>query len=164
MKYLFISIQIIFFTLSAIAQTEEISKHRFVYGLSAPELLHMGYTYRLSNSSQFGFNAGVGPTWGSIWPTLSVEHRLYVGSDNKRINQKTSFFRQGSTFFPSARNGKKFTLNLTGGKDVMFKNINNGITIDAGIFYLPNSGRSTYTDRRSLTVVPALRFQLYCSL
>ena len=164
MKYLVTIVSIIFFTLSARAQKDIVSKQRFVFGLSAPELLHIGYTYRLSNTSQLGLNAGVGPTWGSIWPTISLEHRLYVGENDTRINQKTWFFRQGATLFPSGRQRQKFTLNLTAGKDIVFKNRKNGITIDAGVFHLPNSERSSIILVRSLNLWPALRFQFYYSL
>jgi hypothetical protein len=141
-------------------------KTRFIAGLSGPELLHAGITHRLINASQLGINAGIGPSFGDGWVSISLEHRLYFGKNSERSNLKTWFFRQGTTFFPSATNSsQRFTLNLTGGKDVVFKkNSGNGITIDAGVFYLDNSERSSLILIRSLNLWPALRFELYFSL
>ncbi|MEJ7692206.1 hypothetical protein [Daejeonella sp.] len=164
MKNLIVIIPILFLNLSVYAQQETISKTRFVVGLSGPELLHAGLTYRLANSSQFGLNAGAGPTAGGVWPAISLEHRLYIGKNDERSNQKTWFFRQGTTFFPSAVSSQQFTLNLTGGKDILFRNNQNGITIDAGIFYLPESDRSSIILVRSLNLWPALRFEFYFPL
>ncbi|HEX5552578.1 MAG TPA: hypothetical protein VFX43_04955 [Chitinophagaceae bacterium] len=164
MKYSIVIIAFLFLNLKVCAQKERISKARFITGLSGPELLHAGVTYRVANFSQFGLNAGIGPTLGGIWPVLSLEHRLYVGKNNERINQKIWFFRQGTTFFPSARSSQQFTLNLTVGKDILFKNIKNGITIDAGVFYLPESESSSIILVRSLNLWPALRFEFYFSL
>lgn len=123
-------------------------------GISAPELLHAGVTYRIANASQLGLNVRAAPTWGGIWPAISLEHRLYVGRDDARINQRTWFFRQGTTFFPSAESPQRFTLDLTVGKDILFKDIKNGITIDAGLFYLQR-------DEAATDLVPALRFEFY---
>jgi hypothetical protein len=143
------------------AQKETINKTRFIIGLSSPELLHIGLTYRIANVSQIGLNAGAGPSLGTIWPSISLEHRLYLGKNDKRINQKTWFVRQGTTFFPSAKSPRQFTLNLTVGKDILFKNIKNGITIDAGAFYLPGSETSSIILVRSLNLWPGLRFEFY---
>ena len=146
------------------AQQEKVGKTRFVFGLSGPELLHAGITYRLASISQLGINAGIGPSLGSIWPVISLEHRLYLGKISESTNQKTWFFRQGTSFFPSAISNQKFTLNVTGGRDFVFKKAGNGITIDAGVFYLPNSENSSIILARSLNLWPALRFELYFSL
>lgn len=83
-------------------QQEKISRTKFVAGISAPELLHLGVTYRIANISQVGINAGLGLTWGGVWPCISLEHRLYFGKNEVKTNQKSWFCRQGSTFFPSA--------------------------------------------------------------
>lgn len=65
MKHLIVIIAFLFFNLEVSAQKEKISKARFVIGVSGPELLHAGVTYRVANFSQFGLNAGVSPTlWG----------------------------------------------------------------------------------------------------
>jgi hypothetical protein len=164
MKYSIITTTFIFFSLNVSAQNDKISKTRFVTGLSAPELLHVGVTYRVANASQFGLNAGGGPTLGGIWPAISLEHRLYFGENNERTNQKAWFCRQGTTFFPSAQSSQQFTFNLTAGKDILFKNSNNGITIDAGVFYLPKSESSSIILVRSLNLWPAFRFEFYFSL
>ena len=160
-KSAIVIITLFFFNLNLCAQADKLSKTRFVTGLSAPELLHAGVTYRIANVSQIGLNAGVGPSSGTIWTSISLEHRLYLGKNDERINQKTWFFRQGTTFFPSAKSPQQFTLNLTVGKDILFKNIKNGITIDAGVFYLPGSERSSIILVRSLNLWPALRFEFY---
>jgi hypothetical protein len=143
------------------AQKDVARKMRIVAGVSGPELLHAGITYRIANVSQLGLNAGAAPSLGMIWTAVSLEHRLYLGKNDARINQKTWFFRQGTTFFPSAESSQQFTLNLTVGKDLPFKNINNGITVDAGVFYLPESETSSIVLFRSLNLWPALRFELY---
>ena len=132
-------ITLFFSSLNLCAQQDQISKTRFVTGLSGPELLHAGVTYRIANASQFGLSVGAGPSLGSIWPSISLEHRLYFGKNTETTNQKTWFFRQGTTFFPAAKSSQQLTLNLTVGTDIPFKNIKNGITIDAGVFYLPES-------------------------
>ncbi len=164
MKYAIVAITFFFNNVNLCAQKNEISKLKFVTGMAGPELLHAGVTYRIANSSQLGVCAGVGPTWGAIWPTLNLEHRLYFARNAKMTNKKMWFFRQGTTFFPSARRRQQFTLNITVGKDLPFKNFRNGITIDAGVFYLPESERSSIILVRSLNLWPALRFQFYFSL
>jgi len=164
MKYVLVVITLLSFNLNLCAQEQKISKTRFVIGLSAPELFHAGVTYRIANASQIGLNAGVGPLSGTIWPSISLEHRLYFRKNSEKSNQKIWFFRQGTTFFPSAKSSQQFTLNLTVGKDIPFKNIRNGITIDAGVFYLPESESSSIILVRSLNLWPALRFEFYFSL
>jgi hypothetical protein len=148
------------FGLSLHAQ-EKINKTRFIIGLSAPELFHAGVTHRLANISEVGLNAGAGPSSGTIWTSISLEHRLYLGRNDQRINQKTWFFRQGTTFYPSAKSPQQFTLNLTVGKDIIFRKIKNGISIDAGVFYLPKSESSSVILVKSLNLWPALRFEFY---
>jgi hypothetical protein len=164
MNYLIVVIPFLVFNLTVSAQKDKTSKAKFVIGLSGPELIHAGLTYRLANISQFGLNVGAGPTLGGLWPTISLEHRLYLGKNDERRNQKTWFFRQGTTFFPAAKSSQQFTLNLTVGKDILFKNIKSGITIDAGVFHLPESQSSSIILVRSLNLWPALRFEFYCSL
>ncbi len=163
-KFAIAIVTLLFFHLDLCAQEKKISKTRFVAGLSGPELLHVGLTYRIANVSQVGFSVGAGPSMGMIWTSINLEHRLYFGKNRENTNQKTWFFRQGTTFFPSAKSSQQFTLNLTVGKDFHFKNINNGITIDAGVFYLPESERSSIILVRSLNLWPALRFEFFFSL
>lgn len=164
MKHSAVIIAFLILPVIAFAQEGRISKARFVAGLSGPELLHAGVTYRIANASQFGLNAGVGPSWGEVWPTLSLEHRLYLGNNNDRSNQKTWFFRQGTTFFPAASSGQQFSLNLTAGKDLILKNPKNSITIDAGVFFLPGIENSSLVLVRSLNLWPALRFEFNIGL
>ena len=149
------------FSLNVYSQNEKADKTKMVIGVSAPELLHAGATYRITNSSLIGGSLGIGPSLGTTWTSVSLEHRLYLGKNSAKTNQKIWFFRQGTTFFPKARSPQKLTLNLTVGKDFAFKKIKNGITIDAGVFYLPESERSSVILIRSLNLWPALRFQFY---
>jgi hypothetical protein len=107
---------------------------------------------------------GAGPSMGMLWSSVNLEHRLYFGKESQETNQKTWFLRQGTTFFPSAKSSQQFTLTLTAGKDFIFKKIKNGITIDAGVFYLPKSERSSIILIRSLNLWPALRFEFFFSL
>ena len=161
MKFALAIITLFLFILNLYPQEVLPRETRIVAGLSGPELLHAGITYRIANISQLGLNAGAGPSLGNIWISISLEHRLYLGKNDARINQKTWFFRQGTTFFPSAKSSQQFTLNLTLGKDIPFKNIKKGITIDAGVFYLPESENSSIILVKSLNLWPALRFEFY---
>lgn len=164
MKYPIVVLAALSFNLRPCAQAGDLSKTRFVLGVSGPELLHTGVTYRIANASQLGLSVGAGPSLGMIWTAINLEHRLYLGRNSQKTNQKTLFFRQGTTFFPSAQSPQRFTLNLTVGKDLVFKNVKNGISIDAGVFYLPESQSSSIILVRSLNLWPALRFEFYFSL
>ena len=161
MKFV-MAIAILFpFSLNLAAQKDIPPKLRIVAGISSPELLHAGITDRIANISQVGLNAGVAPSWGMVWTAISLEHRLYLGKNDTRINQKTWFFRQGITFFPAAESPQQFTLNFTVGKDIPFTKIKHGITIDAGVFSLPESENSSLILVKSLNLWPALRFEFY---
>jgi hypothetical protein len=161
MKKMILALPFFVFTICIYAQEKPISKTKFIIGLAAPELFHAGIAYRISNTNLISLSAGVGPTSGSLWPSINLEHRLYFRRNSSRSNQKIFFFRQGTTFFTSARSPQQFTLNLTVGKDIVFKNRNSGFTIDAGVFYLPESDQSSIILIRSLNLWPALRFQFY---
>ena len=164
MKYMLVLVTSLLFNLPLFAQEGKLNKTRFVAGLSAPELLHAGITHRFANASQLGLTVGGGPTLGGVWPTLNLEHRLYIGNNSVKSGQKVWFIRQGTTFFPAAKSPQQFTFNLTAGKDVVFSNPGKGISIDAGVFYLPESERSSVILVRSLHLWPALRFEFYFSL
>ena len=73
------------------SQEKKISRTRFVIGLSAPELLHAGLTYRIANASQIGLSVGAGPSLGTIWPSINLEHRLYFGKNSIKTTQKSGF-------------------------------------------------------------------------
>ena len=88
MNYSIAIITFLFFNLNAWAQKETTSKTRFVIGLSGPELLHAGLTYRIANASQFGLSAGAGPSPGTTWTSINVEHRLYFGKNAEKTAQK----------------------------------------------------------------------------
>jgi hypothetical protein len=164
MRYPIALLLLLFSALNVCAQDANLSRTKFVIGLSAPELFHAGVTYRIANVSLVGLNLGVGPSYGTAWGAISLEHRLYLGKNSERTNLKTWFFRQGTTFFPQEDPPQQFTLNLTVGKDLLFKNRKSGITIDAGVFYLPDSEESSVSVSESLSLWPALRFEFYFSL
>jgi len=164
MKKMLVVFVVLIFSININCQERKISKTRFVAGLSGPELLHAGLTYKLANISQLGLNGGIGPSYGQIWTAVSLEHRLYFGQTNEKINDKTWFCRQGTTFYPSANKTSQFSFNLTVGKDIPFRNFKNGISIDIGFFYLAGSEDSSIILVRSLNLWPALRFELYFSL
>ncbi len=152
------------FNFSLCAQDVKISKTRIVAGIAVPEFLHLGASYRIANISQIGFSGGVGPSYGATIISLSVEHRLYFGKNKEKTNQKAWFFRQGVSYFPGEQSSQKFSFNLTIGKDFIFKDIRNGITIDVGIIALSNSQSDYYHVVPTYEVWPALRFQFYFSL
>lgn len=150
--------------LNGYAQEVKPAKTNFIIGLAGPELLHAGLSYRLTNHNLFSFSAGAGPSMGNLWPSLNLEHRLYFAQNSSRTNQKVWFFRQGTTFFPEADPPQQFTLTLTVGRDIPFKNNQSGLTVDGGVFYLPESERSSLILVRSLNLWPALRFNFYFPL
>ena len=142
--------------------TTKIKRVKVVFGVSAPELIHAGMTVRISNSSMAGVNAGFAPSWGEAIVALSFEHRLYFGRNSKYTGQKVAFFRQGLTFIPSSLGNKHYGFDLTIGKDLIFRNPNTGMTIDAGIFFIPQS-RSDENKARSTNrnIFFAVRFEVY---
>lgn len=151
--------------ISLLAQKDATAKIKIILGVAGPELFHTGVTYRPVNTHLVGINVGAGPSSGTVWTAFSLEHRWYIGKNDERINKKTWFIRQGTTYFPSAtKPSQHFTFNFTAGKDFPFKNVKNGITIDAGVFYLADSESSSIILIRSLNLWPALRFQFYFSL
>ncbi len=163
MRFATILLPLLIFSQSLCSQ-EAAGKSRFVLGLSAPELLHVGFTHRIAPVSQVGLSVGAAPSLGKTWTSINFEHRLYLGKADERTAQKVWFFRQGTTYFPAARSSQAFTLNLTAGKDLLFKNSKRGITIDAGVFYLPESERSSVIIVPSLNLWPALRFEFFFGL
>jgi hypothetical protein len=120
-------------------------------------MFHAGLSYRISNSNSIALSAGIAPSWGETVKSISVEHRLYFGKNSSKSNQKIYFFRQGTTLFPQAGSHQQFTINLSVGKDGVFKNHNNGLTMDIVVFYLPQEDRIT----RSRRIWPSFRIQFY---
>lgn len=152
MKKLYIMLMCSVAGRSACAQIDSLSKARFVVGLSAPELLHLGAAVDLGKSNQFGIAAGIGPSWGTVWPTLNLEHRFYLGRASEFTNRRRWFLKQGVTYFPAGDEG---AITLTIGADLNSKARNKGWTIDAGLFRL-------FPDKdRYRNIGPALRFQHY---
>jgi hypothetical protein len=148
-----------------LAQDTKSSKTKFVVGLSAPELFHIGLSYRINNTSQLGTSLGIFPSWGETFTAISLEHRLYLGKNNGRTNQKTWFFRQGTSYWLLPHD---ITLNFTIGKDLPFKNSKNGISIDLGLISLRKKLNTWYGNTLTDTEFywqkyPAIRFELYFS-
>jgi hypothetical protein len=140
--------------LTVVAQEDSLTKAKFVIGLSAPELFHAGVNIDLTKYNQVGFSAGVGPSWGTVWPTLNIEHRLYFGKPVAETNRRRWFFKQGFTWFTAADDQSALT--FTFGADLKSKASNRGWTIDLGAFILFQSEN----DGENM-VYPALRFQHY---
>lgn len=136
------------------AQEDSLTKTKFAIGLSAPELFHAGVNIDLTKYNQLGFSAGVGPSWGTVWPTLNVEHRLYFGKIMEATNRRRWFFKQGFTYFTAADDQSALT--FTFGADLKSKARNRGWTIDLGAFIL---FQSDYDEKDK--IYPALRFQYY---
>ena len=161
MKFIIITMLFLLLHLNLFPQDVSAGKTRIVAGLSIPELFHVGVTRRLSSISLLGLNAGGAPSFGKLRTLINVEHRLYVGKKSTITNQKEWFFRQGVSFLPALQ---PQTLNFTFGKDFIFKNIREGITIDAGIFLLRESESSSIILLKSLDLWPALRFEFFFAL
>jgi len=138
----------------ALGQEQE-NKARLAIGISAPEMLHFGLGIDISKSNQLGFYGGIGPSWGTIWTSLNVEHRWYFGNLSDATNRKKWFFKQGYSYYPK---GDDSIITLTIGKDLKSKNINNGWTIDWGLLYLIGHQRGA---GEPPAIFPALRFQYY---
>ena len=136
---------------------DTLTKTRFVVGLSAPELLHAGITVDLSKTSQVGFSTGVGPSWGAVWPTLNIEHRLYFGKITESANRRRWFIKQGLTYFTAAESQSAVSFSV--GSDLKSRARNRGWTIDLGGFILIQNNN----DRKNL-FLPELRFQYYSYL
>lgn len=154
MKKLFIILLFQITILIVAAQEDSLTKTKFVIGLSAPELLHTGVNIDLTKYNQLGVSAGIGPSWGSVWPTLNVEHRLYFGKIIQETKRRRWFFKQGFTYF--AAEDDQSALTFTFGADLKSKARKRGWTIDLGAFVLFQSEN----DRENM-IYPALRFQYY---
>jgi hypothetical protein len=153
MKQLFVfALLLSLFIQHSYAQETQSPKIRFVVGLSLPEGIHAGVTYRLASWSQLGVNAGLTPVWEDVFASVSLEHRIYFGNTHPRLGQKTWFCRQGTSYLPREDAGQQFTLNLSVGKDLVFKNLN-GLSIDAGVTYWQRDAPSNFA--------PILRFQFF---
>lgn len=138
---------------NAAAQTDTLTKVKLVIGVSAPELAHAGLSLDLGKHNQLGMSAGIGPTWGGVWPSFNAEHRLYMGNLREKIKRRVWFIRQGIHYFPG---GDDVAASLSAGLDFRSGRRHNGWTIDAGIFYLFPEERNRYR-----SVYPSLRFQFY---
>ena len=77
----------------ALAQDQGV-KTRLAVGISAPEMLNFGLGVDISKSNQIGIYGGIGPSWGTVWTSLNIEHRLYFGKFSDITNRKQWFFRQ----------------------------------------------------------------------
>lgn len=102
MKFSILILILCCFNLELHAQRGEQPDWKFITGISGPELLHAGLTYRAANSHLLGLSAGVAPSSGLVWTSLNLEHRSCFGKNSEKTDQKMWFFCQGTTFFPSA--------------------------------------------------------------
>lgn len=136
-----------------IAAQEPLSKTRILCGLSAPELLHLGVATQITRSNMVGISAGVGPTWGGLWPSVNAEHRLYLGPSNRTTGRRQWFLRQSVSYFPG---GEDVVFALTAGADLRSKRPGSGWTVDAGVWQLIPDEKG-----EQARYAPALRFQYY---
>lgn len=135
------------------SQTDSLTKTRFVIGLSAPELFHIGVNYDLASISQLGVTVGIGPTWGGVWPTINAEHRLYFGKIDPQKLRRKVFLKQGFTYYTA---GDQNAFSFSVGGDLRSKNRARGWTIEIGAFILKQDKRDRHNK-----MYPALRFQRY---
>lgn len=142
------------FNLSVIAQ-DKLSSTRAAIALSGPEMFNAGMSVDLGKINQMGFYGGIGPSLGTVWTSLNLEHRLYVGKVSEATDRKKWFLRQGYTYYPQ---GNDSAITLTVGKELKSKHLHRGWVIDLGVFYLPGIDAS---ESSIGNVVPALRFQYY---
>lgn len=147
-------ILLVFASSFASAQEDSLTKTRIVIGLAAPELIHLGFATDLGQRNQVGFSAGLAPSWGSVWPSLNVEHRFYFGGNSAATLKKKFFLKQGFTFFTADQDQKALTFTL--GADLKSKARHRGWTIDLGAFLLLQNDM----DRQN-KLYPAIRFQYY---
>lgn len=161
MKYPALFVIVLLTGMNLSGQVADPGKIRIAGGIGGPELIHLGLSYRLADFSQLGIYGGGGPSWGTAWYALSLEHRLYFGVASERSGRQSWFFRQGVTYFPGAVQPQRLSLNLTAGKDLVFLSGRAGMTFDAGIFYLAGSENSSVILVRSLNLWPAIRIQFF---
>lgn len=141
------------------AQKREVTKTRILAGISSPELFHVGMNTDLSKSSQLAFSTGVFYSPGTPWPSISVEHRLYLGKVDEDMERKKWFFRQGITWFPS---GDDVVGTLSVGLDLKSKTNYKGWTVDLGLSGFiahPSKSDPYYVNDYRYRFIPALRIQ-----
>lgn len=99
-KKIFLLVSVLALQLSvAVAQTDTLTKVKLLIGISVPELAHAGLSLDLGKHNQLGMSAGIGPTWGGVWPSFNAEHRLYFGNLREKTKKRIPFFRQAFTTF-----------------------------------------------------------------
>ena len=153
-----------FFSIGAVAQFRNVTKTRILAGLSSPELFHVGLSTDLSKSSQLGINGGVFYSPGSSWPSLSMEHRLYVGKVDEVMGRKMWFFRQGVTWFPG---GDDVIGTFSVGLDLKSRNNYKGWTVDLGLsgfISRPTKADPYYENDYRYRFIPAVRIQHFMYL
>jgi hypothetical protein len=138
--------------LCASGQRDTLTKLKLVIGAFVPELAHAGLLVDLGKHNQLGVTAGIGPTWGGVWPSFNAEHRLYFGSLREKTKRRLWFFRQSIHYFPA---GDDVAASLSAGLDLRSGHRQTGWTIDAGMSFLINNGD------RYRNSFPCVRFQFY---
>jgi len=92
-----------FFSIISFAQTDSLSKSRWLVGFGFPELIHAGIRWDLFKHSQLGVSAGFVPNFGEMAVAASIEHRLYFTKINSR--RWNWFTRQSFTYVSERQNG-----------------------------------------------------------
>jgi len=155
---------VFFISPGAKAQYRNVTRTRILAGLSSPELFHVGINTDISKSSQLGINGGVFYSPGSSWPSVSLEHRLYLGKIDDVMGRKKWFFRQGITWFPS---GDDVIGTLSVGLDLKSRNNYKGWTVDIGLsgfISRPSKADPYYENDYRYRFIPAIRIQHFMYL
>lgn len=129
---------------------DSLSGTRFFIGLSAPELLHAGIDVQAGQRNRFAGIIGVAPSWGTVWTSLTIQHRFFLQKNAHGKNGTRWFTRESFTFFP-ANNDRAIT--LTCGAEWRSRKAGRGWQMDAGAFLLLKKGQ--------YLPGPALRFARY---
>lgn len=117
----------------AVAQSDSLTRTRIVVGISIPEFFHLGVNIDVSRSSQVGIGAGIGPSFGGVWTSLNLEHRLYFGNISENTLRRKYFFRQSFTNYPAGDNENAVA--LSAGIDLRSKKRSSGWTIDLELLW-----------------------------
>ena len=141
---------------SACCQDQQalLPRSRFVFGLSSPELLHIGYSLDITRKYQVGVTAGVGPSWGTAWPQFSWEQRFYTSAATEQKGHW--FFRQGFNYFPL---GEDLLLTFSLGRDSKWDANRGCWTFDFGISTFVFYNRQYEGSEPYYHFVPVIRIQ-----
>ena len=145
------------------SQNEDLSKTRFVAGLSYPELIHLGANVAVGNYNQIGGSVGFLVFYG-YHPTVNIEHRFYFENLKDFTKPRNWFFRQAVTYYfiidDEIGGDYQASLILSVGLDFRSNSRKNGWTLDLGGFIAyPKKGNRGINENH--IIGPSLRIQFY---